>query len=173
MEQGRLDEAALLLEDPAHRTSWEDGPRHAFHLAARGRLHFLRGEHELALEDLLECGRRLESLGIHNPSVLPWRSRAAMAAAAGHDRARAMSLATAEVSLARTFGAPRPLGVALRAAALVGPAEDRLAGLREAVEALERSPGALDRARGLIDLGGELRRGGRRREARERPAGRA
>ena len=71
MEQGRLEEAALLLEDPAQRTSWEDGPRHAFHLAARGRLHFLRGEHELALEDLLESGRRLESLGVHNPSVLP------------------------------------------------------------------------------------------------------
>ncbi len=168
MEQGRLEEAALLLEDPAQRTSWEDGPRHAFHLAARGRLHFLRGEHELALEDLLECGRRLESLGIHNPSVLPWRSRAAVAAAAGHDRARAMSLATAEVSLARTFGAPRALGVALRAAALVGPPEERLAGLREATECLERSPGALDRARALIDLGGELRRGGQRREARER-----
>ena len=168
MEQGRLEEAALLLEDPAHRTSWEDGPRHAFHLAARGRLHFLRGEHDMALEDLLDCGRRLESLGVHNPTVLPWRSRAAIAAAAAHDSARAMSLAAEEVSLARTFGAPRSLGIALRAAALVGPAEDRLAGLREAADSLERSPGALDRARVLIDLGGELRRGGQRREARER-----
>jgi DNA-binding CsgD family transcriptional regulator len=168
MEQGRLEEAALLLEDPAQHTASEDGPRHAFHLAARGRLHFLRGEHERALEDLLDCGRRLESLGIHNPTVLPWRSRAAIAAAAGHDRARALSLATEEVSLARTFGAPRPLGVALRASALVGAPEDRLAVLREAVECLERSPGALDRARALIDLGGELRRGGQRRDARER-----
>ncbi len=168
MEQGRLEEAALLLEDPAHRTSWEDGPRHAFHLAARGRLHFLRGEHDIALEDLLDCGRRLESLGIHNPSVLPWRSRAAIAAAATRDSARAISLAAEEVSLARTFGAPRPLGIALRAAALVGPADDRLAGLREAADSLERSPGALDRARVLIDLGGELRRVGQRREARER-----
>jgi DNA-binding CsgD family transcriptional regulator len=57
--------------------------------------------------------------------------------------------------------------VALRAAALVGPADERLQGLREAVECLERSPGALDRARALIDLGAELRRGGKRREARD------
>ena len=35
------------------------------------------------------------------------------------------------------------------------------------MEVLERSPGALDRARALIDLGTELRRTGRRRDARE------
>ena len=167
MEQGRLDEAGLVLHDPSQQTAWEDGPRHAFHLAARGRLHHLRGEHDAAVEDLLESGRRLDSLGVHNPAVLPWRSRAAIAAAGAGERARAMSLAAEEVSLARTFGAARPLGVALRAAALVGPAEERLAGLREAVEVLERSPGALDRARALIDLGTELRRTGRRRDARE------
>ena len=167
MEQGRLDEAGLVLHDPSQQTTWEDGPRHAFHLAARGRLHHLRGEHDAAVEDLLEGGRRLDSLGVHNPAVLPWRSRAAIAAARAGERARAMSLAAEEVSLARTFGAARPLGVALRAAALVGPAEERLAGLREAVEVLERSPAALDRARALIDLGTELRRTGRRRDARE------
>ena len=168
MEQGRLDEAALTLEDPAQQTTWANGPRHAFHLAARGRLHHLRGDNDAAVEELLESGRRLESLGVHNPAVLPWRSRAAMAAAGTGDRARAMTLAAEEVSLARTFGAARPLGVALRAAALVGPADERLERLREAVDCLERSPGALDRARALIDLGAELRRGGKRREARDR-----
>ncbi len=168
MEQGRLDEAALTLHDPAQQTSWGDGTRHAFHLAARGRLHHLRGNDEAALEELLESGRQLESLGVHNPAVLPWRSRAAIAAAGVGDHGRARTLADEEVSLARTFGAARALGVALRAAALVGPAGERLERLREAVDCLERSPGALDRARGLIDLGAELRRGGKRREARER-----
>ena len=167
MEQGRLDEAALTLHDPAQQTTWGGGPRHAFHLAARGRLHHLRGDDEAALEELLESGRRLESLGVHNPAVLPWRSRAAVAAAGVGDFPRARTLAGEEVSLARTFGAARPLGVALRAAALVGPADERLQRLREAVECLERSPGALDRARALIDLGAELRRGGKRREARD------
>ena len=141
MEQGRLDEAALTLHDPAQQTSWGDGPRHAFHLAARGRLHHLRGDDEAALEELLESGRQLESLGVHNPAVLPWRSRAAIAAAGMGDRARAMTLADEEVSLARTFGAARPLGVALRAAALVGPAE-RAPG---AASRGGRLPGALTR----------------------------
>jgi DNA-binding CsgD family transcriptional regulator len=166
MEQGRLDEAALVLDDPAHRTTWDHGPRHAFHLAARGRLHHLRGEHDSALEALLESGRRLESLGVYNPAVLPWRSRAALAAAGAGDRARAVALATEELSLARTFGAGRPLGVALRASALVCPSPERLGLLQEAVASLERSPAALDRARTLIDLGAELRRVGRRRDAR-------
>ena len=82
IEQGRLDEAALTLHDPAQQTDWDDGPRHAFHLAARGRLHFLRGDPEASLAELVESGRVMESLGVHNPAVLPWRSRAAIAAAA-------------------------------------------------------------------------------------------
>ncbi|MBN1527789.1 MAG: AAA family ATPase [Thermoleophilaceae bacterium] len=167
MEQGRMDEAALGLHDPAQQTEWDDGPRHAFHLAARGRLHHLRGDPEAALAELLEAGRVMEALGVHNPAVLPWRSRAAIAAAATGDAARAMTLAGEEVSLARTFGAPGPLGVALRSAAIVGPASERLDRLREAVRCLERSPAALDRGRVLVDLGTELRRAGRRREARE------
>jgi len=167
MEQGRIDEAGLLLEDAAHRTTWDDGPQHAFHLSALGRLRHRRGDHAGALEDLLEAGRRMESLDVHNPAVLPWRSRAAVAAMAAHDRARAATLAAEEVALARTFGASRPLGVALRAAALVAPAEERLVLLQEAVACLERSPGALDRSRALIDLGSELRRVGRRRDSRD------
>ena len=167
MEQGRLDEAALNLHDPAQQTDWGQGPRHAFHLSARGRLRHLRGDADGALSELLESGRVMESLGVHNPAVLPWRSRAAIAAAAAGDSRQAMSLAGEEVSLARTFGAPRPLGVALRASALVGPAGDRLERLRDAAACLERSSGALDRARALIDLGSELRRNGKRREARD------
>jgi DNA-binding CsgD family transcriptional regulator len=167
IEQGRLEEAALSLHDPVQQTEWDDGPRHAFHLAARGRLHHLRGDPEAALAELLESGRVMESLGVHNPAVLPWRSRAAIAAAAAGDTPKAMTLAGEELSLARTFGAPRPVGVALRAAALVGPPSERLERLREAASCLERSPGALDRARALIDLGTELRRAGKRREARD------
>jgi DNA-binding CsgD family transcriptional regulator len=167
MEQGRLDEAGLLLDDPSHRTGWDDGPAHAFHLGARGRLRHLRGDHAGALEDLLEAGRRLETLGVHNPAVLAWRSRAAVAAAAAGDRLRARTLAAEELALAKAFGAGRALGVAQRAAALVGEPGGRLDGLREAVATLDRSPGALDRARARIDLGAELRRAGRRRESRD------
>ena len=81
LEQGRVDEAALVLEDPASRTRWDDGPRHAFHLAARGRLRHLRGV-TTPRPSRTPGGRPpARDLGVHNPAVLPWRSRAAVAAA--------------------------------------------------------------------------------------------
>jgi DNA-binding NarL/FixJ family response regulator len=51
---------------------------------------------------------------------------------------------------------------------LVGPLDDAsLGALEEAVEHLNRSPAAVERARTLIDLGAALRRRGRRTDARE------
>jgi DNA-binding CsgD family transcriptional regulator len=99
---------------------------------------------------------------------MAWRSHAALAAAAGGDLARARELATEEVGLARAFGAPRALVVALRAMGLLsGEADERVALLQDAVAVGEGSPAALERARALADLGAELRRQGRRADARE------
>ncbi len=164
-----VEEAEQKLEDPAHRTRWEDGPRHAFHLAA-ARAAALRyaASTPPALEDFLEAGRRMESLGIRNPAVLPWRSRAAVAAAGAQDQARAMSLAAEEVQLARAFGADRaarrgPPGRGTRRRAGRTPRRAP----RGHRACLERSPAALDRARALIDLGAEQRRVGQRKAARD------
>ena len=79
----------------------------------------------------------------------------------------ARRLADEEVDLARGYGAPRCLGVALRAAGLVRTGPERIALLREAVGVLAASAGLLEHARALIDLGAALRRGGDRTEARE------
>ena len=62
-------------------------------------------------------------------------------------------LASEEVELARAFGAPRALGIALRAAGLVAEREQGIALLAEAVAVLDRSLGALEHARALIDHG--------------------
>ena len=167
LERGDLEAAAALLEPAEDRRRRDDRTNDPFWLAAKGRLLFLRGEAHEALSALLDSGRAHEALGVENPAVLPWRSRAAIVAARTGDRARARALATEEVALARAFGAARPLGVALRAAALVGSPGTRLEPLREAVATLERSPAALDRARALIDLGAELRHVGKRRESRQ------
>jgi DNA-binding CsgD family transcriptional regulator len=64
-------------------------------------------------------------------------------------------------------GAPRAIGVALRAAALAESGERRLTLLTEAVETLQRSEGALELARARVDLGRALVRAGRRDAARE------
>jgi len=67
---------------------------------------------------------------------------------------------------ARRWGTDSAIGIAQHAKGLVESPEgaDTLA---EAVETLSRSPARLDHARALIDLGGTLRRSGKRAEARE------
>ena len=53
------------------------------------------------------------------PGYLPWRSEAALAQLALGDHESAERLAEEELELARAFGAPRALGVAMRAAGVV------------------------------------------------------
>ena len=71
-----------------------------------------------------------------------------------------------ELRLAQAFGAPHALGVALRAAGLLGGSEE-LEQLGEAEVLLERAGTLVELARTLTDHGAALRRAGRRRDARE------
>jgi DNA-binding CsgD family transcriptional regulator/tetratricopeptide (TPR) repeat protein len=166
VERGELDAAEQVLapSDPEA----ESGSIPAFLLrAARGRLRVAQGRVAEGLEDFLAVGAGLARALITCPSYLPWRSQAALAQLALGDREAAERLAHEEVELARSFGAPRALGVAKRAAGVVAGAERGEALLREAVDDLERGDAALERARALADLGAMLRRRNRRTEARE------
>src|SRR5215212_4470470 len=80
----------------------------------RGRVRMAQGDARGGLEDLLECGRRQEAAGVLAPAIIPWRSDAALAHAAVGEADEARRLAAEEVELARTFGAPRTLSIALR-----------------------------------------------------------
>jgi DNA-binding CsgD family transcriptional regulator len=124
---------------------------HAMHAHACLRVH--RGELEPAYQELLATGRRELQWGARNPAVTPWRSTAALVAHELGDLGAARELAFEEVELARAFGAPRALGIALRAAGLVAEREQGIALLAEAVAVLDRSLGALEHARALIDHG--------------------
>ncbi len=134
---------------------------------ASGVLRAAAGNHEGAVEELRACAGLPQAFGAGNPALVPWRSAAALSLAelGRHEEARA--LADDEARRAETFGAARAIGIALRARALVGPAADRAAGLKQAVAVLEASPARLEHARALIDLGAALRAGGKRTEARE------
>jgi len=68
----------------------------------------------------------------------------------------------------RVFGAPRALGIALRAAGLARGGQEGLALLRESVAALDDSPALLERARSMAELGAALRRDGQRAAAMAR-----
>jgi DNA-binding CsgD family transcriptional regulator len=133
---------------------------------ARGRFRLAQGRPREALVDLLEAGRVYTQGGFHNPAVSPWRSQAALAHHALGDEENARCLAAEELELARAFGAPRTVGVALRAAGLVEGGERGLELLHAAVETLASSPARLEHARALVDLGATLRRLNRRSEAR-------
>jgi DNA-binding CsgD family transcriptional regulator/tetratricopeptide (TPR) repeat protein len=167
MEQGRLDDAAAALARVGPTESlWESALPHFFYFS-RARLRLLRGDLSGGLDEMLQAGRRFEAIGGRNPAWMPWRSAAALACLELGDRREARRLAAEELDLARTWGAPRALGAALRA---VGLAEGGVAGialLEEAVAVLTESPAKLEHAKARTELGAALRRGNRRAKARE------
>ena len=104
---------------------------------------------------------------MHNPAVLAWRSHLALALLGLDRRDEALELAREEVELARAWGAPRPIGVALRARGLAEGGAEGIETLRESVAVLEGSTARLELARSLVELGAALRRANERAEARE------
>ncbi len=163
------DEAELVALDREARLLPvdEDALPFVLVLHARGALAAELGSHEAALDLFRAAGEHATSWEALNPAVVPWRSAAALSLRALGDVEGATSLAREELALARRYGAPRSIGVALRAgAALVAPA-DALPLLLEATAVLESSPSQLERARALVDLGRAIRLSGRPRDARE------
>ena len=137
------------------------------HRAGRAQLELARGRPQEALADFIVCGELLEAAGAPNPAVLSWRSGAARALAALGDRSEARRLAGEELALAETFGAPGAIGRALRTLGSLEEGKQAIDLLEAAVAYLESSQTALERARGLIDLGSTLRRTHRSRDARD------
>jgi DNA-binding CsgD family transcriptional regulator len=165
-ERGNLEaaERALAGPEPVRRTfPW------CYFQHSRGRLRAALGDVEGGLREVLECGRHLSAWGPAGSADVPWRSTAAelhLALGQGEDAQR---LATEELKLARSFGAPRALGVALRAVAVTERTRPvrRLELVHESVRVLEDTPAHLELARALVELGADLRRSGERVAARD------
>jgi DNA-binding CsgD family transcriptional regulator len=134
---------------------------------ASGVLRAAAGNHEDAIEELCGCGSLDPAFGGENPAMLPWRSAAALSLSELGRSDEARKLAADEVRRARTFGAARAIGIALRAEALVGPPTEQAEGLAAALEVLAPSPARLEHARVFVDLGATLRAAGKRTGARE------
>ena len=165
-ERGKLTEAADTLQLAG--VSEHDNP--SFQMAqwfdVRARLRIVGGETEQGLGELLAVGERLERFGVRNPSHSSWRSQAALALSGLGDKDEARRLVHDDIAIARRWGAPRPLGAALRAAGLIEPGADGLDLLRESVDVLAASPALLERAKSFTELGAALRRANQRAEAR-------
>jgi DNA-binding CsgD family transcriptional regulator len=165
IERDELQEAADVLErvvDPRASRSVEV-PRFVF---ARGQLRVAQGRLPEALEDFLECGERSERLRLTGRNAVQWRAEAALTYAMLGDADEAQRLALDQLKLARAFGRPRTVGIALRACGLVASGDPGLELLGEAVRTLQHSQSQLELARALSDYGATLRRAGRRVQAR-------
>jgi DNA-binding CsgD family transcriptional regulator len=167
VEKGELAEAEDVLRGAGllsgHRPDWY----FSMVVHSRARLRAAQGRREDALEDLFSLPERYGSDVLRAPTIWPWRSDAALILGVLGEDEEARRLAAEEIVLARGMGAHRALGVALRAAGVVARGDAALELLEEAVSVLRDSDAKLEYARALADLGGMLRRAGRRAEARK------
>ena len=174
VEAGELGEAQALL-DLLPQRGWPAGVGTVLIPAARGRLRLAQGLAAGALADFRACealfGADAWGMPIRETGYVHARSGAALALLQLDRRQDARQLAEAELADVRVFGAPRALGIALRAAGLARGGEEGLALLRESVAALDGSPALLERARSLAESGPPCGRSGERAAARD-PLGR-
>ena len=166
IERDEYDEADEILSR-VERDFSPTGPLAAWQHEARGRLAAATGDWERALEELLACGESAESMLLVNPAMFPWRSEAGLAALRLGRPEQARELIGEELTLAERFGAPRALGVARRAAALLesGPKVEEELG--SAADLLKRCGARVELAYTLVELGGAIRRSGRPTKARD------
>jgi DNA-binding CsgD family transcriptional regulator len=125
-----------------------------------------QGRPAQALEEFQAAGTLARESGHDLPGFWAWRLGAATAQLALGRRAEARSLAREQLQLVQPFGAPGPIGSALRTLGLIEGGQDQLDLLRAATRELERSPALLERARAQLEYGAALRRAGQRVESR-------
>ncbi|TMM04032.1 MAG: LuxR family transcriptional regulator [Actinobacteria bacterium] len=165
IDRGELEDAHRLLERSgmvtrtADRDATFDDVVHA-----RALLRAARGDLDAAREDLARLARRRARWNTY-PTLVPAVLAAPAAATDDQDEGRAR--ADRMLREAQTWGTPRAIGMALRAAGLVEGGARGLELLAEAAMVLERSPAPLEHARALLDLGAGLRRANRRAAARD------
>jgi len=165
--RGELDEAERSLAQLGLEEEVAESGHMIFFLGARGWLRYARREFAAALGDWQRLGRCMQAFEMPNPAIVAWRSHMALALLALDRRDEARELAREEVELARAWGSPRPIGVALRTRGLVEGGEEGIETLRESLAVLEGSSAKLERARTLVELGAALRRANQRVDARE------
>jgi DNA-binding CsgD family transcriptional regulator len=166
IDRGELDAAATWAgrHDPsADAGSAMLAPWHE----ALGRLALVGRREGEALEHF--AAWRDVTTGIANPACFAgWRSACAHALVSLGRAKEARDLAAEELALARSYGAPRAVSVALRALAHAeahGDLDRPIALLEEAVATVARSEARLEHCRAQLDLGTVLRRAGRRSDA--------
>jgi DNA-binding CsgD family transcriptional regulator len=166
IQRGELAHAETALTFIGH-PQVESSIHLLFLLDVRAQLRLAQLRPDVALNDALDAGRRLqEDYGISSPGAVAWRSTAALAHLALGERTRAHELAAEELELARAAGITRVMIRDLRVLGLAERGKRGLELLAEAVALTDASPPRLEQIHALIDLGSALRRANRRADAR-------
>lgn len=154
LEQGDVEAARRAIALPGDDDQWSASSPFIFHLYGRGRVLAESGDLDEAVRVFREVGSRQEVMGAQASTVIPWRSWAAwcLGAQGDGDRAEALRLAAEEVRLARSFGSPHQIGVALAAWGALEGGTAGIARLREAVRLLARAKAPVDEARARLRL---------------------
>jgi DNA-binding CsgD family transcriptional regulator len=166
--RGEVDEAETALAELGVPEDVPTSGHMIFFLGARGWTRLARGDFEGARADYDRLGTLMESFGMRNPATLAWRSHLALSLLALERRDEALELVQEEVELARAWGAPRAIGVALRTQGVAEGGRVGIERLRESLAVLETSSARLERGRTLVELGAALRSEDERGEARAR-----
>ena len=137
-------------------------------LRAEAEVLLAEGRPAEALERAEDLAARLARRGLRdvNPAWFAWRSLTARALDGLGRPEEALALLEAELTLARVWGAPGPIGRALRITGEIERGEG-IPRLEEAVRVLEDSTARLEHALALAALGATLRRARRPTDARE------
>jgi DNA-binding CsgD family transcriptional regulator len=125
------------------------------------------GQTQEGIDQIRAAGRGWEAIGVRNPDLAPWRPHLAQALLLAGRREEARTLADEHTAIARAWGASRPLARALRMQALSTGGQDAIALLAESAHVARQSPGRLELALSLVELGAAERRANRRAAARE------
>jgi len=164
--RGELDEAQRELDHLGLAEDVAESGHLVFFLGARGWLRYARRDFAGAASDFERLGRCIGAFEMDNPAVIAWRSHLALPLLALDRRDEAIELARQEVELARAWGSPRPIGVALRAQGVAEGGAVGIETLRESLTVLEGSTARLELARTYVELGSALREANKRTEAR-------
>jgi DNA-binding CsgD family transcriptional regulator len=158
LERGETKLAAqvLVVDLPGGEEPWSHSGPYDFYHYAKSQLLVAEGRDPAALEALKMCGQHAEKMSSGKLSSNPWRSAAAMVASRLGDADQAHRWVDEELKQARSFGARRAIGIALRASAALMTGRKRLDLLGDAADILRASPGVLELARVLVELGAEL-----------------
>jgi DNA-binding CsgD family transcriptional regulator len=169
IERGALDQAADALAASGIGAHAPDNFMSNYLLRARGRLRLALGDTNAGIADLRELWERAAAWQGCNPVTLTWLSSdLAVALVRRGEADEGRRFAERELAVARAWGSPRAVGVALRTSALVEGRDRGVELLTEAVATLERSEARLEHSRALVDLGAALRRAGKQAAARKR-----